>query len=172
MSKFKNFKEHWLNFFKDPKRFKIDIEADEEIETIKVSSPNLMNSSTIELMIFIEDETYMSMFDIRFIHPEHLGFNGFQRENDFGFKEQNNKFNDEDIQFMESLINNYLEKGYSETIHSYNGSIFKSEITILKEGKPETFMWHDKEHMMSNKVQRFLNRSFIEKRDVVNGPWK
>jgi len=172
MSKFKNFKEHWLNYFSDTKRFKIDIEEDGEIETIKVSSPSLMNSSTIELMIFNSDDSYLTMFDIRFFHPEHFGFNGYQRENDFGFKEQNNKFNDEDIIIMESLINHYLENGYSETIHSYNGSTFKSEITIFKNRKLESLFWHDKEHMMSNKVQRFLNRSFIKTRTVVNGAWE
>ena len=173
MSEIKNFKEHWLHFFADEKRFKIDVkdEGDGDIEKLTISSPNLMNQTTIELEIFIDDDLYTSMYDIRFLHPNHIGFNKFQLDANQGIEESKNEFNSENIKFMETLINNYLEKGFSEKIYAYNESHFKSEITILKDGKPETFTWHDKEHMMSNKVQRFLNRSFINSFTVNSGKW-
>ena len=171
MSKSKNFKVHWLHFFEDESRFKIKIKDDGDIETITISSPNLMNQTTIELEVFIDDDLYFSMYDIRFLHPNHIGFNKFQKNADHGIEESKNEFNPENITFMETLINNYLEKGFSEKIYAYNESHFKSEITILNNGKPETFVWHDKEHMMSNKAQRFLNKSFINTFTVNSGKW-
>ena len=121
--------------------------------------------------MFREDGFYSSMFDIHFLHPLHVGFNKFQDDNLSGFAGKNDDFSQANIQLMESLINSYLEKGFSEKIYSYNDSHFKSDITILKEGQPETFTWHDKEHMMSNKIQRFLNKSFIKSHTVKTGTW-
>lgn len=171
MSTSKNFKEHWINFFSDEKKFKISIKDDGDLETITISSPNLMNQTTIELAIFIDDDAYFNMYDIRFLHPLHIGFNKYQLDADHGIDASKNEFNVENIKFMESMITNYLEQGFSEIIYAYNDSHFKSEITILNEGKPETFTWHDKEHMMSNKIQRFLNKSFITKRDIKGQAW-
>ncbi len=172
MNEFKNFKEHWLNFFSDEKRFRINIKDDDgDIETITVSSPYLMNQTTIELVVFIDDDSYYNMYDIRFLHPLHVGFNKFQQQDDHGIDASKNEFNPENLKFMEAMINNYLEKGFTETVYTYNNSHFKSDITILNEGKAETFTWHDKDHMMSNKIQRFLNKGFIKEDKVVNGKW-
>jgi hypothetical protein len=172
MSEFKNFKEHWLDFFRDSNRFQTEIiQEDELLETIRVSSPNEDNQTTIELTMFIEEGFYLSMFDIRFFHPGHYGFNKFQRLNQDGYNGINDEFTSENIHGMESTIEGYLENGFSETIYHYNGSHLKSEITLIKEGKPSTFLWKDKEHMMSNKIQRFLNRSFIQSYKVESGKW-
>jgi len=172
MTKFKNFKEHWLNFFDDSGRFHIEIinEAD-HLETIIISSTRNSNRSTIELIMYVEDGEYYSMFDIRFHHPDHIGFNKFQRMRENGFDTEQEEFNPTNIERMEKTINYYLKNGLSETIYSYNGSHFKSDITAWMNGNAVTFVWIEKEHMMSNKYQRFFNRSFIKSYSVATGKW-
>ncbi|MDA9881430.1 hypothetical protein N9C33_01380 [Crocinitomicaceae bacterium] len=172
MTNFNNFKEHWLNFFNDSSKFRVEIiTEDTDIETILISSAAPSNQTTIELIMYNEDGEYQSMFDIRFHHPDHFGFNKLQRLRKSGFKANQGEFNSITIERMENTINYYLKNGLSETIYSYNGSHFKSEITEWINGRADTFTWTEKEHMMSNKYQRFFNRSFIKSYSIHTGKW-
>lgn len=171
MSTPKNFKEHWINFFSDEKRFKIDTEEVGDLEVLRVSSPNLLNQAIVEISIVSNDEIYLDMENIRFFHPLNTGFNFYQEENSEGFSDEEGEFEAKNIKTMEALINDYLEHGVSETIHVYNGSDFKSEITVFYDGVLTSILWHDKGHMMSSKIQRFLNKSFVKNRVVIGHAW-
>lgn len=166
----KNYKEHWIIFFSDEKRFKIEIEEINEFEIIRVSSPNLINQSIIELRVLSSDGLYLDMETIRFFHPLNSGFNNLQSESD-EFSNEEGEFNEKNIKSMEKLIDNYLQCGVSETVYSYNKSDFKSEITQYKDNKEINIVWIDKGHMASSKIQRFLNKSFIIKRFIKGQAW-
>jgi hypothetical protein len=166
-----NFKSYWLEFFSDSSHYTLEIEDDGIIETITISSPNPKNTSSIEIMIFLDDGNYMYMFDIRFYNPELQGLSQMNNSDSYGFDGHKNNYNRENVGQMTEVVNGFLKNGCSETSFEFDNQTYKYEFIFVRNNVDFKFEFKPNGDNIIKRLIRTLNKSQIKTETVKIKNW-